>query len=112
MKQFNFKRLLSGFLSGVMALSAIPIASVNAEETVSTEPYPYTMFAASYDEGAISINADNFGVNGSIATNGTIVSSGNMNVNGTRAENADESMIFIFDKIDNQYLKIVMVMDI
>ena len=86
-----------------MALGAIPIASVNAEDTVSTEPYPYTMFAASYDEGAISINADNFGVNGSIETNGTIVSSGNMNVNGTRAENADESMIFIFDKIDNQY---------
>lgn len=42
-------------------------------------------------------------MNGNVATKGTIVSSGNMNINGTRTENADESMIFIFDKIDNQY---------
>lgn len=48
-------------------------------------------------------NAENFCVNGNVATNGTIVSNGNMNINGTRTENADESMIFIFDKIDNQY---------
>lgn len=102
MKQItNFKRVLSGMLSAVMAVSAVPIVSVHADE--STEPYPYTLFAASSDEGAITVNAGNFCVNGNIATNGTIVSSGNMNVNGTRAENADESMIFIFDKIDNQY---------
>ena len=30
-------------------------------------------------------------------------SSGNMNINGIRNESAEESMIFIFDKIDNQY---------
>ena len=97
----KFKRLLSGVLSVVMTVSAIPIVSVNAEE--STEPYPYTMFAASGDEGAITVNAGNFCVNGNVATNGTIVSSGNMNINGTKTENAEESMIFIFDKIDNQY---------
>lgn len=102
MKQITkFKRLLSGVLSAVMTVSAIPIVSANADE--STELYPYTMFASSSDDGAITVNAGNFCVNGNIATNGTIVSSGNMNVNGTRTENADESMIFIFDKIDNQY---------
>ena len=42
-------------------------------------------------------------MNGNVAANGTIVSSGNMNINGTRTENADENMIFIFDKIDTQY---------
>ena len=97
----KFKRLLSGVLSAVMTVSAVPIVSANAEE--STKPYPYTIFAASNDEGAITVNAGNFCVNGNVATNGTIVSSGNMNINGIRNESAEESMIFIFDKIDNQY---------
>lgn len=102
MKQISkFKRLLSGVLSMVMAVSAVPIVSTNAQE--STEPYPYTLFAASSDEGAITVNAGSFCVNGNVATNGTIVSSGNMNINGIRTESAEESMIFIFDKIDNQY---------
>lgn len=96
-----FKRLLSGTLSATMAVSAIPIVSAHADE--STEPYPYTMFAATSNEGAITVNAGNFCVNGNVATNGTIVSSGNMNINGTRTESTDESMIFIFDKIENQY---------
>lgn len=95
------KRLLSGMLSMVLTMSAIPIVSAHAED--STEPYPYTMFAASNAEGAITVNAGNFCVNGNVATNGTIVPSGNMNVNGARTENAEESMIFIFDKIDYQY---------
>ena len=62
-----------------------------------------SMFAASSDAGAITVNAGNFCVNGNVATNGSIVSSGNMNINGTKTENADESIIFIFDKIENQY---------
>lgn len=96
-----FKRILSGVLSAVMTVSAVPITSVRAEESV--KPYPYTMFAASSDEGAITVNASNVCVNGNIATNGTIISSGNMNVNGKRTENVEESMIFIFEKIDDHY---------
>lgn len=96
-----FNRMLSGVLSATMTLSAISVVSVYAVE--STEPYPYTMFASSYDEGAITVNAGNFCANGNIATNGTIVSSGNMNVNGALEDDTDESMIYIFDKIDNQY---------
>lgn len=96
-----FKRVLSGVTSMAMILSAIPIVSAHAEE--STQPYPYTMFAASSDDGAITVNEGNFCVNGNVATNGTIISGGNVNVNGTKTENAEESMIFIFDKIDNQY---------
>lgn len=104
MKQISkFNRFLSGVLSMVMVMSAIPAVSVHAEEKTSAEPYPYTMFAASNEEGAITVNANNFSVNGNVATNGTIVSSGNMNINGTKTESAEESMIFIFDKIDNQY---------
>ncbi len=96
-----FKRLLSGVLSATMTVSAIPVVSAHAEE--SAEPYPYTMFAASSDDGAITVNAENFCVNGNVATNGSIVSSGNMNINGIKNENVDEPMMFIFDKINNQY---------
>lgn len=102
MKQITrFKRLLSGVLSAVMAVSVVPIVSAHAEE--STEPYPYTMFAASNDEGAITVNAGNFCVNGNIATNGTIVSSGNMNINGTRTEHANESMLYVLKKLNYSY---------
>lgn len=67
------------------------------------EKYPYTLFAGSSAEGAITVNAGNFCINGNVATNGTIVSSGNMNVNGTKTENAGFDMIYIFDKIDTKY---------
>lgn len=54
----HLKRLFSGALSVVMAISAIPAVSAHAEE--SDEPYPYTMFAGSDAEGAITVNAGNF----------------------------------------------------
>ena len=54
-----------------MAISTVPIVSAHAEE--STDPYPYTMFASSFDDGAITVNAGNFCVNGNVAANGTIV---------------------------------------
>ncbi len=95
------KRFLSSALSIAMTATAIPMTFAHAEE--QTDPYPYTLFAASQEEGAITVNAGNFCVNGNVATNGTIVSSGNMNINGSRTENAGESMIFIFDKIDSWY---------
>ena len=52
-----FKRILSGMLSLTIAVSAVPVITTYADE--STEPYPYTMFAASSDEGAITVNASN-----------------------------------------------------
>ena len=94
------KRLLSGFVATVIAVSMLPTLPAVAE---TGEKYPYTLFAGSSIEGAITVNAGNFCVNGNVATNGTIVSSGNMNINGIKTENANESMIFIFDKIDSQY---------
>lgn len=83
-----------------MVATIVPCFLVSAEDS---EKYPYTMFAASDAEGAITINANNFCVNGSVATNGTIVSDGIVNVNGTKSENANESMVYIFDKIDTSY---------
>lgn len=101
LSRYHFKRVISSVLACAMSATILPYFPVNAEETV--EKYPYTMFAASDAEGAITVNAGNFCVNGSIATNGTIVASGNMNINGTRTEQANEKMVYIFDKIDVQY---------
>lgn len=99
----KLKRFLSGTIATVMSftmLSSMPSLAVGAEENVR---YPYTMFAGSDVEGAITVNAGNFCVNGNVATNGTIASSGNMNVNGTKTEYADEDMIYILKKIDYAY---------
>ena len=94
------KRLLSGIVAAAIATSMLPTLPAVAE---TDEKYPYTLFAGSSTEGAITVNAGNFCINGNVATNGTIVSSGNMNVNGTKTENAGFDMIYIFDKIDTKY---------
>ena len=95
------KRLISGVIAAAMAAAMLPVIPAMAEDTV--EKYPYTMFAGSNEDGAITVNAGNFCVNGSVATNGTISASGNMNINGTKMEKANEEMIYIIDKIDTQY---------
>jgi len=98
----RFRRLFAGMLSAVMTLSAMPLATIHGENEV--QRYPYTFFAGSSAEGAITINANNVCINGNIATNGTITStSANFNVNGTITENAAEPMVQCFAKIDNTY---------
>lgn len=102
----HLKRVISSALVCTMTATMLQCFPdnrflVNAEET--NQKYPYTMFAASSNEGAITVNANNFCVNGNVATNGTIVSSGNTNINGTRTEQAAEEMLYIFDKIDSKY---------
>lgn len=99
----KFKRTLSSLLSMAVVATIVPYFPVSAKDS---EKYPYTMFAASNAEGAITVNTGNFCVNGSVATNGSIVSDGNINVNGTKTEYADESMIYIFDKIDTSYFSV------
>ena len=96
-----FKKLLSAVLSAATAVSFIPQIPARAEEAIH---YPYVMFAGSAEEGAITINSNNVCINGSIATNGTISTTAqNFNVNGSRTENAQETMKFFFDKIDSRY---------
>lgn len=96
-----FTRLLSGALSATLLISYVPNISASAEE--SNTPYPYTLFAVSDSESAISSTASNFCVNGNVATNGLIATGDNFNINGTKTENAEEEMIYIFDKIDSKY---------
>ncbi len=94
------KRLISGFVAAATAITMLPAIPAMAKDLGR---YPYTLFAGSSAEGAITTTASNFGVNGNVATNGTISAAGNMNINGTKTENAGLDMIYIFDKIDSKY---------
>ncbi len=93
----GIRRTVSGIIASAIAFSAIPTMAAEVEN------YPYTLFAASSEDGAITTTAYNFCVNGNVCTNGTIVANGNLNVNGTKTENAGQHMIYIFDKIDTKY---------
>lgn len=98
--KMHLKRAVSAFLAVATAITTTPTIAISAEEA---EKYPYTLFAGSYSEGAITTTAGNFCVNGNVATNGTIIAAGNMNINGTKTENAGEEMIYIFNKIESKY---------
>lgn len=97
------KRILSIIVSVVTIVGFVPQMPAKAEEI---DYYPYTLFAGSDVDGAITINADNVCLNGNIATNGTIVSSApNFNINGIKEEKVNEEVIQFFKKIDNAYFK-------
>lgn len=96
----HINRIISITLAAAMSVSMISSITASAEEITA---FPYTLFAASETEGAITTTAGNFCVNGNVCTNGTIVAGGNINVNGTKTENAGQDMIYIFDKIDTKY---------
>lgn len=96
----HINRIISATLAAAMSVSMISSVTASAEENIA---FPYTLFAASEAEGAITTTAGNFCVNGNVCTNGTIVTGGNINVNGTKTENAGQDMIYIFDKIDTKY---------
>ena len=100
MEEKMIKKIVSIMISAATVTSFIPQIPAKAEDG---EIYPYTLFASSYDEGAITINAETTCINGNIATNGTIEANENISIYGNSIENADESMIFIFDKINNRY---------
>ena len=96
------KKFVSATLAVVLTAGIIQTLPANALETDA--PYSYTMFAGSEEDGAITINAGNVCMNGSIATNGTIESTAaNFNVNGQRLEHAQQTMIYAFGKLDHAY---------
>lgn len=101
--KYNLKGLITILLVVILLFNVTGIVKAETTTDKNTIDYPYTIFAESDENGAITINADNFCINGNIATNGTIVSSGNMNINGSKKENVNENVIYIFDKIESQY---------
>ena len=95
------RRALSIIISFVITLTGV---NMTAFFTVAeSNLFPYTMFAASDEDGAITFNSSNVCINGNIAANGTIISAGNMNINGIKKEHANEEMIIILEKMQNTY---------
>ncbi|MDE6531868.1 MAG: hypothetical protein K2K96_14030, partial [Lachnospiraceae bacterium] len=81
-------RVMSLVMAVVMVSGSMPTIPARAEDGA----YPYMIFAASDEEGAVTFQGGNVGFNGSVATNGTIaVTGGNCNINGTKTERAVES---------------------
>lgn len=96
------KRGISALLAIVMTISILPTLPASALE--NDEPFPYTLFAGSEEDGAITINADHVCLNGSVATNGSIeTTASNFNVNGQRIEHAQQAMVYAFGKLDDAY---------
>lgn len=96
----KWKQITAVIAAGAMVAGSMTILPAKAEEKIR---YPYTIFASAQTEGAITINADNFCLNGDMVTNGTISASGNLQINGTKKESAEESMMYLFHAIDDAY---------
>ena len=83
----TIRSMIAKVMTLVMTLGSMPAILARAEGGA----YPYMIFAASDEEGAVMLRANNIGINGSVATNGTIAVTGdNCNINGTRTERARE----------------------
>ena len=86
-----FKSIVARIMTLVMAAVMIPGSMSTVPARAEGGIYPYMIFAASDEEGAVTLCANNMGFNGSVATNGTIaVTGGNCNINGIRTERAGE----------------------
>ena len=80
-------RVMTLVMAAVMISGSMSVIPARAEGSI----YPYMIFASSVEEGAVTIYANNTGINGNVATNGTIAGTGgNCNINGTRTERAGE----------------------
>ena len=68
----NFKkfvtRLVAVMLAAAISAGLLPCTLVYAQDK-ENPVYPYTIFAGSGDDGAITIKADSFNVNGTETTN-------------------------------------------
>lgn len=97
----NFKRFVTGTLCLTTFAMFQPTLPVYAEQ--ESEEFKYTMFASSNEEGAITVNSNNFTINGQIATNGTVNCTGNTNINYENSNNICVDMVYIPNKIDSDF---------
>lgn len=97
----NFKRFVTGTLCLTTFAMFQPTLPAYAEQ--ESEEFKYTMFASSNEEGAITVNSNNFTINGQIATNGTVNCTGNTNINYENSNNICVDMVYIPNKIDSDF---------
>ena len=98
MKKNITQRIMSASLSLTITGSFIPAVPFTAK--AETTDFPYTMFALSDADGAITLNADNYGINGKIATNGTVSAGESFDKEILADEQVCAEMIYIPNKIE------------
>ena len=93
------RKIWSGLLCIMLLVAMLPAQNVMAEEN-----YPYMIFAASSQAGAVTIESQYLCANGDIATNGTVVASVDLeNIGGDVIENADIAMVDLKEKLAGTY---------
>ncbi|MBQ6041172.1 MAG: hypothetical protein IJL32_10430 [Oscillospiraceae bacterium] len=104
MKTQSMKKATAAITAAVTALTASSVCSVMMGVYAAGDTaFPYTMFAASDADGALTINAKNFCLNGNIASNGTIVTGRKANLNGRKTEHAAVDMPYVSGRIGSRY---------
>lgn len=102
----NYTKKIAASLMAIATLgvtSATCFLPFSASAASENNAFPYAMFASSSAEGAITVNAKHFNLNGNIASNGTVVTNGQANFNGKKYENVSEDMLFIGNKLTDTY---------
>lgn len=108
-KRFRIQQFLSLLTTVITLITSMPSLPAAAQETdtqergVSAHPYPYTIFASSQSDSALTINAGSGSINANTAANGTAVITGNVNTNGTHKDHAAARMPQLADIINSTY---------
>ena len=90
---------VTALVTAMTASCAWLALSVNAAGNTA---FPYTMFAGSEAAGALTVNAKHFNLNGSVASNGTIVTGKKVNLNGKKTEYAGLDMPYSGTQLGTQ----------
>ncbi len=102
----NLTKRMAASIAAMTTLCITPaVTSVSSLTSVAANDniFPYTMFAASSSDGAVTVNAKHFNINGSIASNGTIATPKQSNINGKKSENLGSDMLYVGDKLTDKY---------
>ena len=106
MKNQSVKRITASVTALMTALTALTSTGAYSLLNVSAAEnsvFPYTMFAASQADGALTVNAKHFCLNGSIASNGTVATNNDPNLGSKITENAGVDMPFVSVPLDSRY---------
>jgi hypothetical protein len=104
MKKQNLKRTSAAVTALVTALTATCACTVFTASAAEDTAFPYTMFAGSDADGALTVNAKHFCLNGNIASNGTVVTGKKIKLNDHRkTENAGVDMPYASGILNSLY---------
>lgn len=74
-----FQRFTAGIISSAIMFNISGLIPVVAIESSCNNMYSYALFAGSFEEDAVNISSSTFNLNGSICTNGDVISNCNIN---------------------------------